>query len=160
MSGCLWALQCEGRTLSLSPGRQHSENGTMPPTGRSSRRIAARVLAVLATVGWGWVFFGLQDFLTPLVEGQDFAVHYLMETGWGLTFLVLTAVPLAVLVVRPGTSVALLQVTAVGMSLLLGAALAASPRHLLPAIAALLTAALLALLGGAKPPARLDRPAW
>jgi hypothetical protein len=75
------------------------------------------VAAGVLTVFWGWLFFGLQDFATPMVNGQEFAVHYLMETGWGLLFLVLVAVPLAALVVRPGAAVPLTQVLGCSVSL-------------------------------------------
>jgi hypothetical protein len=117
------------------------------------------VVAGCAAAFWGWLFYGLQDFLTPLVEGENFATHYLTETGWGLTYLVLTAVPLAVLAVLPGSAVALLQVTAVGVALGVGALLAGSLQHLMPAVGVLITAALLTWLGRAEPPVRPHRPA-
>jgi len=65
---------------------------------------------------------------------------------------------MAVLVARPGSPVALLQVTAVAVALAIGAGLAGSPRHLLPALGVVLTAALLSWLGGVQPPAPPSHP--
>ena len=109
----------------------------------------ARVVAACAAVFWGFFFFGLIDFLTPFTLG-DFADHYLLETGWGLLYLVLVTVPLLVLVVRPGAAVALLELLCAGVALVIGALLATSPPHLLPGLGVLLTAACLAAL---RPPA-------
>jgi len=125
--------------------------------------VLARVVAACAVAFWGVLFFGVQDFLTPLVEGEDFAAHYLIETGWGLTYLVLVAVPLATLAVRPGRVVALVQVGLVGAALAVGALLAGSQQHLLPAGGVMLTAVVLAWLGRARSPMartrRWGRPA-
>src|SRR5262245_26445726 len=107
-------------------------------------------MAAAAAVFWGFFFFGLIDFLTPFVSGEEFADYFLIETGWGLTYLVLVTVPLLVLVVRPGTAVALLELVAVGVALGVGALLAGSPPHLLPAVGMLLTTGVLALLGGVR----------
>ena len=56
----------------------------MSTWGRS-RRVLARVVPAAGAVLWGFFFYGLIDLLTPFVEGQLFAAHYLTETGWGLT---------------------------------------------------------------------------
>jgi hypothetical protein len=106
----------------------------------------ARVLAAAGAVFWGFFFFGLIDFMTPFTLGEEWADHYLLETGWGLLYLVLVTVPLLVLVVRPGSAVALLQLAAVALAVLLGAVLAWSPAHALPAVGLLLTAGALAAL--------------
>lgn len=129
----------------------------MSTRGRS-RRVLARVVSAAAAVFWGFFFFGLIDLLTPFVEGELFAAHYLTETGWGLTYLVLVAVPLLVLVARPGSTVALLQLAAVGLALGLGALMAGSSTHLLPALGVLVTAGLVAALGRPLTPVPHARP--
>lgn len=123
------------------------------------RRLLARAAAGVLALFWGWLFYGLQDFLTPLVEGASFAADYLLETGWGLTFLVLVAVPLVVLAVRPGAVVALQQLVVVGLALGLGAGLALSPAHLLPAAGLVATAVLLQVLARASLRVAPVRPA-
>jgi hypothetical protein len=115
-------------------------------------------LAAGAAVFWGFLFFGLIDFITPFTLGEEWAPHYLVETGWGLLYLVLVTVPLLVLVVRPGTAVALLQLVAVALALMLSAVLAWSSAHALPGVGVLLTAWALAALSHARPPG-LARPA-
>ncbi|HEY3529757.1 MAG TPA: hypothetical protein VGK78_11455 [Nocardioides sp.] len=121
----------------------------MSAWGRS-RRVIARVVAAGAAVFWGFLFFGLIDLLTPFVGGEEFADHFLMETGWGLTYLVLVAVPLLVLVMRPGAVMALLELVAVGVSIAIGAGLAGSPPHVLPGVGVVLTAAVVAVLVGTR----------
>ena len=113
---------------------------------RERRLVAARVVAGAAAVFWGWLFFGVQDTLTVFVEGQDFAAHYLMESGWGLLFLMLVAVPLVGLVFRPRALVLVAQVGAVGVAVVAGALLAGSAAHLLPGAGLLLTALVVAVL--------------
>jgi hypothetical protein len=120
--------------------------------------VLARVVEAVGAVFWGFLFYGLIDLLTPFVEGQEFAAHYLTETGWGLTYLVLVAVPLLVLVVRPGSTVALAELAVVGLSLAVGAILAGSPAHLLPALGVLATAGLVAALGRPLTPLGGARP--
>jgi hypothetical protein len=129
----------------------------MPGWGRA-RTGLARVLAAGAAVFWGFLFFGLIDFITPFTLGEEWAPHYLLETGWGLLYLVLVTVPLLVLVVRPGTAVALLQLAAVAVALVLSAGLAWSPAHALPGVGVLLTALSLAALSRSRGPV-LARPA-
>jgi hypothetical protein len=105
---------------------------------------AARVVAATAAVFWGYFFFGLQDTVTVFVEGSDFEAHYVMESGWGLLFLVLVAVPLAGLARRPASTVLSAQVAVVGVAVLVGASLAGSPPHALPGAGLLVTAAVMA----------------
>jgi hypothetical protein len=123
--------------------------------------LAARVVAAVGAVFWGYLFFGLQDTLTVFVEGQDFAAHYIIESGWGLLFLALVAVPLGGPVYRPRSTVLVAEVAAVGLAVMVGALLAGSAAHLLPGAGVLLTA--LAVAGCARldlDPRRLhaDRP--
>lgn len=119
------------------------------------RLIAARVVAGVGAVFWGWLFFGVQDTLTVFIGGQDFAPHYLLESGWGLLFLVLVAVPLLGLVWRPTTAVLIAQICAIGLAVAIGALLAGSARHLLPGAGVLLTALAVAALARTAP---LPRP--
>ena len=110
---------------------------------------------------WGWLFFGVQDTLTVFTEGQDFAAHYLMESGWGLLFLMLVAVPLIGLVLQPRSPVLIAQIGAVGLAVIVGALLAGSPMHLLPGVGLLLTAlgvATLARVDLRPGRLRVDRP--
>lgn len=102
--------------------------------------LAARVAAAMTAVFWGWLFYGLQDTLTVFVEGDDFAGHYIMESGWGLLFLVLVAVPLFGLVRRPSSPALIAQVAAAGVAVLVGALLAGSASHALPGVGLLVTA--------------------
>ena len=123
------------------------------------RAIAARALAALLALLWGWLFYGFQDFLTPLVEGPSFAVHYLMETGWGLTFLVLVGVPFVVVAVRVGSVVALQQVLVVAAALAIAAVLATSPLHLLVAVGLTLSVVVLVVVSRASLRVPVGRPA-
>jgi hypothetical protein len=84
-----------------------------------------------------------------------------MESGWGLLFLVLVAVPLVGLAFRPRTPVLVAQVGTVGVAVAAGALLAGSAAHLLPAAGLLLTAlvvATLTRLGVRSHRLRVDRP--
>lgn len=66
----------------------------------------------MGAVAWGYVFFGLTDLLVIFIDPGFYAV-FLLETGWGLLFLVLVAVPLIAVVIRPRSPVLLVQVLAV-----------------------------------------------
>jgi hypothetical protein len=82
----------------------------------ATRRIGlptARAVAAIGAVFWVWLFFGVQDTLTVFVEGQDFAAHYVMESGWSLLFLLLVATPLIGLACRPHSPVLAAAVIAV-----------------------------------------------
>lgn len=121
-----------------------------------STLVAARVLAALGAVFWGYFFFGVQDTLTVLDEGEDFAADYLMESGWGLLFLFLVGAPLVGLAVRPRTTRLVAEVIAAGVAVAMGAGLAQSAKHLLPAAGLIGTALLVAVL--ARPELDLRRP--
>lgn len=135
--------------------------GYEPPAVSGGRVAAARVVAGLAAVFWGWLFFGVQDTLTVFVEGQDFASHYLMESGWGLLFLVLVAAPLIGIASQPRSLLLIAQVAMVGLAVIAGAVLTRSAPHLLPGLGLLATAlvvAALARLDIRHHPPRLDLP--
>ena len=61
-----------------------------------------RVVAGGLAVFWGVFWFGLIDLLVVLDQDERFHEHYLLESGWGLLYLVLVTTPLVVLCVRPG----------------------------------------------------------
>ena len=73
------------------------------------RMTIARVVAGLAALLWGFFWFGLIDLLVVVTQDERFHQHYLMESGWGLLYLLLVAVPYVVLCVRPGQPVAVVQ---------------------------------------------------
>ncbi len=87
---------------------------------RDWRRIAARVLASVAALWWALPWFGLIDLLVVVEQDTLFSENYMFETGWGLLYLVLVAVPLVVLAVRPGEPVALTQLAVVSVAVLIG----------------------------------------
>ena len=51
---------------------------------------------------WGFFWFGLIDLLVVIEQDEIFHRDYILESGWGLLFLVLVAVPLVVLTSHPG----------------------------------------------------------
>jgi hypothetical protein len=118
------------------------------------REVAARVLAAVAAVFWGFLFYGLQDLLTVFIEGPKFAQHYLVESGWGLMFLVMVAVPFAALVIRPGCLILVWSLLCSGVALVLGGLLAMSLWQTVPGMAVAATGGVVGVLGGAplRPP--------
>jgi hypothetical protein len=121
------------------------------------RSIAARVVAAVAAVLWGFFWFGLIDLLVVVQQDEEFHHHYLLESGWGLLYLVLVTVPLVRLVVRPGEAVALAQLFLVSLAVLVGAAWGTALPQLWNGLGLLLTAAILARVGRGQRP-RLRRP--
>jgi hypothetical protein len=91
-----------------------------------------RVMAALLAVFWGCGFFGLIDLLVPLLD-PEFHDVLVLETGWGLLFVVLVAVPLIAAAMRPQVALALglQQVALVAIAVAVAAALSASPNHLI-----------------------------
>jgi hypothetical protein len=82
--------------------------------------LAARVVGSALVVWWGLFWFGLIDLLVVVDQDERFHEHYLLESGWGLLFLVLVTVPVAVFVVRPGDTVAAAQLWVCSVAVLLG----------------------------------------
>ena len=74
-------------------------------------------LAVL----WGFFWFGLIDLLVVLDQDERFHEHYLVESGWGLLYLVLVTTPLVVLCVRPGRRDAVEQLWVCAAAVVVGA---------------------------------------
>jgi hypothetical protein len=127
-----------------------------PAPHQAARQQAARVLAVLLAVFWGFFFYGLIDLLA-FGQGPDFHASLVLSTGWGLLFLVLVAGPLGTVAVRPGTRTAALgQVAVAAVAVGVAAALSGSPRHLLVAGGLLATAIVLVAV---RPPTRASAQA-
>lgn len=121
------------------------------------RRVAARVVAVLAAVFWGFLWFGLIDLLVVVEQDERFHEHYLLESGWGLLYLVLVTVPLLVLARRPGEPVALAQLAVATLAVLVGAVWGVAWPQLWNGLGLVLTVGLLAWLGRGRP-VRWHRP--
>jgi hypothetical protein len=120
----------------------------------SSRRVAARVVAALAAVFWGFFWFGLIDLLVVVEQDERFHQHYLLESGWGLLYLVLVAGPLVLLAARPGRPDALAQLVVATVAVLVGALWGSAWPQLWTGLGLALTAGLLAWLG------RVRRVPW
>ena len=127
----------------------------MPAT--RTRLRAARTVAAAAAVFWAVPFFGLMDLLVVVLDDDRFAEAYLLETGWGLLYLVLVAVPFGALARRPGTALLLVQPLVVAAAVVVSAAVAGYPAQLLAA--ALLVVWVAAVAGLGRPGARNTRPA-
>ena len=111
------------------------------------RRVIARVVASVAAVFWGFLWFGLIDLLVVVEQDARFDENYMFESGWGLLYLVLVAVPLVVLAMRPGEPVAIAQLLVVTLAILVGALWRGSWPQLWNGLGVGLTAGLLAWLG-------------
>lgn len=99
----------------------------------------------MGAVAWGYVFFGLTDLLVIFIDPGFYAV-FLLETGWGLLFLVLVAVPLIAVVIRPRSPVLLVQVLAVAAGVAVAAVITPAWSQLFPAVGLIATAVLVGLL--------------
>ena len=115
------------------------------------RRSGARVVAALAAVFWGLLWYGLIDLLVVVEQDEQFHEHYLFESGWGLLYLVVVAVPLVVLAIRPGHLIALAQLVVATLAVLLGALWGLAWRQLWTGLGLAVTVGLLAWLGQARP---------
>ena len=115
------------------------------------RRVTARVVASVAAVFWGFLWFGLIDLLVVVEQDARFDENYMFESGWGLLYLVLVAVPLVVLAMRPGEPVAISQLVVVTLAILVGALWRGSWPQLWNGLGVGLTVGLLAWLGRWRP---------
>jgi hypothetical protein len=115
------------------------------------RRLAARVVASGAAVFWGFFWFGLLDLLVVVEQDPLFDQNYLFESGWGLLYLVLVAVPLVVLAKRPGQPIAIAQLVVDTLAVLVGALWRGSFPQLWNGLGLALTVGLLAWLGRGRP---------
>jgi hypothetical protein len=96
--------------------------------------IPARLVAVLAAVFWGLLFFGLIDLAVVPIQDERFYEHYLLETGWGLLYAVLVACPFVALAVHPRSGVFVLQVVVVAVSVLVCALVTPALGQAVPAV--------------------------
>ncbi len=113
--------------------------------GRAALGVA-RTLAVVTALFWAVPFFGLVDLAVPILETPGFYEAYLLETGWGVLYTFLVAMPLLVLAVAPRWVLPLLGLAVVAASLAVTAVVAASWVQLALAAAIALNAGLLATL--------------
>ena len=111
------------------------------------RRLVATITAVVAAVFWGFLWFGLIDLLVVVEQDSRFDEHYLLESGWGLLYLVLVTVPIVVLARRPGDPVALSQLAVDTVAVLVGAAWGSARPQLWNGLGLAVTVGLLAVLG-------------
>jgi hypothetical protein len=113
---------------------------------------------MVAALFWGLFWFGLIDLLVVVQQDEQFRQDYLFESGWGLLYLILVAVPLVWLVRRPGEPVAIAQLGLVALSVLVGAMWRGSGPQMWNALGLDVTVGLVAWLGRASPvrPARPD----
>jgi hypothetical protein len=114
-------------------------------TGR--RRVVAKTAASVAAVFWGFFWFGLIDLLVVVEQDAQFNQSYMLESGWGLLYLVLVTAPLVLLVMRPGDPVALTQLAVVTLVVLIGAVWRGTWPQLWNGIGLAITVGLLAWLG-------------
>lgn len=114
----------------------------------------ARVVAALLAVFWGFFWFGLIDLLVVVEQDERFHEHYLLESGWGLLYLVLVTAPLVVLVARPGRPQALAQVGVCALAVLVGGVWGMRWPQLATGAGLAVTVALTAWLGRGRLPAR------
>lgn len=110
-----------------------------------------RTLATVAALFWGVLFFGLVDLLVVPLQDQQFYLHYLLETGWGLLFTMLVMVPLLAWAAQPRWRVFPQQVAVVAVAVLLTGLGALAPGQLLVAVFLVLSVAVSAMW---------ERPLW
>ncbi|HYF74158.1 MAG TPA: hypothetical protein VD864_15105 [Nocardioides sp.] len=117
--------------------------------------VVARVLAGLQAVFYAVVWFGIVDLLTPFVQDEaEWRSGFLLETGWGLLFLVLVAMPFGVLAVRPGHPGALAGLTITAVALVTGGLWAREIPQVLNGLALGAGVAVVGGLGGWRAPQR------
>jgi hypothetical protein len=124
------------------------------------RPTAARSVAGVSAAFWAVAFFGLIDLLVVVVNDPGWRGSYLLESGWGVIFTFLVAVPLAVYAVRPavGAGVVVAQLLAVALAMVAAALWTGYLPQLVPAALVAGDGALVGALAGvryAAPP--LDR---
>lgn len=124
-------------------------SGSMPKVARARSR-AARVVAGAGALFWGYFWFGLTDLLVVLDQDSVFRKNYILESGWGLLFLVLVAVPLVVLTVHPGSPVAVTHLAVVTIAVLLGGLLRPAWPQLLIGLGLLVMVVLVAWIGNGR----------
>ncbi|MGN6130425.1 MAG: hypothetical protein ACTHOK_08810 [Nocardioidaceae bacterium] len=111
---------------------------------------AARVVAALSALFWLGPFFGLVDLAVIVQQDPGWAPVYLLELGWGLLYVALVGVPLAVGAARGVSGVLVAQLLGVALAVAVAALWSGYPRQLLPAAGLALDAGLLAWLAGVR----------
>lgn len=109
-------------------------------TSGAARRLPTRALAAVLALVWGVLSFGVIDLLTVIDQTPGFYDGFMVESGWGLLFVVMVAVPLVALVVRPEQPVLPAQVALVAVGVAAGALIGQQSRHLLVSVGLLATA--------------------
>ncbi len=99
-----------------------------------------RLLALVAAVAWGVFYFGVIDLLVVPIQDETFYAFYLIETGWGLLYTVLVAVPLVMFAVRPRAAMLLQQLVVTACAVLVCAVITPAWGQLVPGVLLLLTA--------------------
>ena len=137
-----------GVVAAHAPGDDASvSSAASAQSGVRDRRLrATRVVAAAAAFGWGFFFFGLIDLLVVVIQDEAFFDAYLLETGWGLLYTVLVAVPLVALAVRPRSPVLLRQLLAVSAAVAVTAVVTPAWPQLVPGAGLLATVIVLARL--------------
>lgn len=115
-------------------------------TGARGPALGARIVAALAALAWGFFFFGLIDLAVVILQDEQFYEMYLLETGWGLLYTVLVAVPLVAFALRPRSPLLLNQLMAVAAAVSLAAIITPALPQLIAATALVATAVALAAL--------------
>ena len=85
---------------------------------RTGAPAVARWMAAAFGLLWAVLFFGIIDLIVVPIQDDLFYEHYVVETGWGLLYTVLVAVPLIVWAVCPRWLVLVQQVVAAGVAVL------------------------------------------
>jgi hypothetical protein len=114
------------------------DNSGQAATVPDDPRSTVRILAVLGVVMWWLVMFGLVDLSTPFDRPVSpmFFPWYLLETGWGLLYVVLLGLPTLVLLWRPTSFDLAVQLALVAVALVVVAAVTPAPAQAVPAVGA------------------------
>lgn len=87
-----WDTNLVSHVRASSPGSSRSRDAST----------AARLLALILSLSWGVLGFGLIDLETALPPGNPaFREHWFLESGWGLFITALVVVPLLVVALAP-----------------------------------------------------------
>ena len=101
----------------------------------------------MGAIFWGFVWYGVIDLLVVVEQDARFYDDYLLESGWGLLYLVLAAAPLVVLAARPGDPVTITQLAVVTAAVLIGGLLRPAWPQVLNGLGLLLTVVVIARVG-------------
>ena len=152
-----WAFVFPERVATRFP-----DHGPMAQTEPRQLNVGARLIAAASAVVWGLLFFGVIDLLVAVEHTPGFYESYLLETGWGLLYTFLVALPLVCLTFSPRLSLPVTQVALVGGAVAVTAVASGSWGQLVPAGLLVLDAALITLLvrGQVRPRRGWRRPTF